>query len=146
MPDTETMTPTQARLWLASLEKDCPLIEGAVSFPFCESHCVCKGTGKVPVLDLREPCSYNRRHESGPYYTELSPSCPKCHGREWLPKQGRDALHDAMHKDGWDYDVYQREFRNVAFYKLDGRKCILGKDTDDWLAAVKAMKAAGYSI
>jgi len=151
MPEqTETMTPAEALLWLAELEKKCPLVEGAMSLPFCESHCmcehhkpwrceVCHGTGKVPVLpDLREPCPYPMPHSRG------NDAHANCQGRSWLPKQGRDALYDAMLKVGWYYEIHQDKERFVLFYRSTQRSGITGEDADEWLAAVKAMKAAGY--
>ena len=132
MLNTETMTPAEALLWLAELEKKCPLVEGAMSLPFCESHCmcehhkpwrckVCSGTGKVSVLpDLREPCSCQEGKievfsASGEEYKGFRKRLvaqgvtaphwyehPACQGRGWLPKQEWDALYAAMDKDGWD--------------------------------------------
>jgi len=126
----KAMTKAEALIWLAGLEK-----------------------GGVPVLpDLREPCRYNRRHEPGPYYPELSLSCPNCQGRNWRPKQGRDVLYTAMEKDGWGYDIHQTRggYRQVNFYKdgpLDRYQhshILNGKAADDHMAAVNALQAAGY--
>ena len=165
MPNTETMAQAEARLWLASLEKDCPGVyntqiskrlapcmtlnpgwwktEGP---PWTHDVDPCHGTGKVPVLDLREPCpQINRLDKYGyPHLTGLDISC--CQGRGWLPKQGRDALFMAMDKDGWDCATESlgyggaREIRFSRFVAGCGR--IHGEDSDPWLAAVKAMKAA----
>jgi len=172
-------SPAEALLGLAGLEEDCPEIRGAVAFPFCESHCacehhkpwrckVCGGTGKVPVLPgLREPCSCalaftanlpdslcrecRIRFEVGLTHLEKALPCLRCEGRGWLPKQGRDALHDAMHKDGWDINTKwsARGGRWVWFEKHQYQSPYLGdhyyaSEVDDWLAAVKAMQVAGY--
>jgi len=170
MQSAETMTPAEGLLWLASLEKKCPLTEGAVSFPFCESHCLCEhhkpwrcklcgGTGKVPVLpELRKPCpNFNavENYVQGRGWTFISCTAREdycrsgqdaCQGRGWLPKQGRDALFMAMEKDGWSYCVDQHGGnRWVYFYRRnDSAHSIHGQASDDDLAAVKAMKAAGY--
>jgi len=129
---TDTMTPAEALLRLAELEKD-----------------------GVPVLDLREtcpdclgmplPCYIQGRHEH---------VCNRCQGRTWLPKQGWDALHTAMNKVGWRSEIYAHASapddgkRLVVFYRPTDSDSYygpsVGRDSDDWLAAVKAMKAAGF--
>ena len=56
MQNTEVMTPIEAQLWLANLEKDCQYCWN--EYGGHRSDCTkCNGTGKAPVLDLREPCS-----------------------------------------------------------------------------------------
>jgi len=132
MPNTETQA--EALIWLASLERACLHIfsvrEGIRPVSECQ---LCDGTGKVPVLDLRDDI-----HEVGP-------SCLfGCLG--YSPKQGRDALFAAMEKDGWWYDVHQHgSKRTVAFYRPgQGRHPRAGEDADDWVAAVKAMRQTGY--
>lgn len=158
---TETITPAAALLWLAGLERDClgeaynsdegagyqaTIIADRAHGPWC-----CNGSGKVPILDLRENVH------------AVAPTClPGCLG--WSPKQGWDALHSAMHHNGWnseilwvteDYREYTGEYmppftmkaeeRLVVFWKDFPRSC-QGEDADDWLAAMKAMKAAGYAL
>ena len=105
--------------------------------------------------DLREPCL--SCHATGIVETShplLSKDdrflvqCGGCQGRNWLPKQGRDALHDAMEKAGWDLHLHQLaddDIRNVRFVrKSQARELLEGIDSDDHLAAAKAMKAAGH--
>jgi len=140
----ETMTPAEALLWLASLEKNCAGCVGCRrdhdEDPRGICACIiCHGTGKVPVLDLREPC----RHSTTQGYFEKICRATGCSG--WLPKQGRDALHDAMEKDEWNYDVSQRYGeRTVHFFQVIEGQWAAGLDSDDHLAAVKAIEAAGY--
>ena len=142
---------TDPLLWLASLEKNCPGCVGCRrdhdGDPRGTCACAtCHGTGKVPVLDLLEPCPLvadSMVHEEW---------C-LCRGRGGLPKQGRDALHEAMVKDGWGYYIHKIADgpRFIRFYKAaadyhHSQIMDSGIDSDDWLAAVKAMMAVGYSI
>jgi hypothetical protein len=56
-------------------------------------------------------------------------------------------LFEAMEKAGWYYTVEHRvAYRRVYFYRPEGSHWYKGEDPNDALAAVKAMKAAGYSI
>ena len=154
---TETITPGQAQLWLAGLEKPCSDCQLPVSFhakpeldPWCQP---CGGTGKVPVLDLRKPCPLLDKNP-GEYSIsrqtvhELRGINCKCQGRGWVPKQGEAALHHAMHKDRWGYTIWQPpndsritanvpRGRGVAFWKGS----VYEYDANDFLAAAKAMKA-----
>jgi len=152
MQNTETMTRAEALPWLASLEKNC---SDCIGLGTCAC-IVCFGTGKVPVLpDLREPCPCPIY-----VYQTCEPCwqhgaighgvhCLNCQGCNWLPKQGRDALFEAMEKDGWGYEIVQLAegerpatsgTRSVTFSK----SFMVGSDADDYLAAAKAMKTAGY--
>lgn len=86
--------------------------------------------------------------------------CENCQGRNWVPEQGREVVQDAMVKDGWTLEITEHpatlactenqerqictEHRNVLFYRFDRGREMSGEDSDDWRAAVKAMKAAGY--
>jgi len=162
---TETMSPTEALLWLCSLEKPCPCPEchgnPVVDTWGCQGkRLCCHGTGKVPVLpELREPCPCPNypaqtcepcwQYGTHPHAFGQATYCRNCQGRNWRPRQGRDALHDAMHKDGWDYLISQvAAGRGVSFYKqiFINAPLSLGEDAADDLAAVKAMKAAGYLV
>jgi len=134
MPEqTETMTPAEALLWLAGLEKN-----------------------GVPVLDLREPCkqvhnimvaSVSTHSGANTYFSTggiRSASCDEVGCPGWFPKRERDVLYSAMEKDGWNYTIAQTKVRQADFFKVcNGRLCS-GTDANDYLAAVKAMQAAGY--
>ena len=129
---TETMTPDEALLWLAGLE-------------------TCNSTGKVPVLDLREPCKMHTFQQNISTRQTVGP-CRTCQGRNWVPKQGEAALHHAMHKDGWQMNVIwkpaypphlPRAYRRVVFARPNHTASayyVEGDDSNAWLAAVKAMK------
>ena len=157
------MTPKKALLYLAGLEESCancggkgilggePDFVGEKTVVHTHYACqICKGTGKRPVLDLREPCpeclglgAISDGHKGQLF-------CNKCQGRNWVPKQGEMALHQAMHKDGWHLQLYwdteenrPNLGRNVHFTRLTfSGGLIVGHDANDWLAAAKAMKAA----
>ena len=155
MPEqTETMPHAEALLWLAGLTKTCECGgEG------CEG---CSGQGVRYVLDLRLPCPcatklidfrcqfcleavrHAARIEGALDSSIHSSDCTPCQGRNWLPKQGRDALHEAMHKDGWSSTITEtpQSGRHVIFYK----GLWVGSDVDDWLAAVKAMKQGEQDV
>ena len=165
MPNTETLTRAEARLLLASLKKDCPCQEPEVKAWNDQQTDVCglcHNTGKVPVLDLREPCnqihniivaSVSTHSGANSYFYPgeiRSASCKEAGCQGWLPKWGRDALHLAMEKDGWNYEIIQLakpgywnnlETRRVTFWRQGGTAN--GQDADDDLAAVKAMQAEG---
>jgi hypothetical protein len=54
-----------------------------------------------------------------------------------------------MHKAGWKYEIFQGEhLRLVTFFKGVNvlQAIVRGQHSDDGQAAVKAMKAAGYSV
>ena len=140
------MTHAEALLWLAALEKDClntrysHRTDGVGGLFPCPT---CGGTGKVAVLSyLREPCPNNINRGTARADHML---CPACQGHTWVPKQGRDALHEAMHKDGWSIVVNWPigKERDVLFCRGVGMALLRGEDSDDWIAAVKAMQAAG---
>ena len=140
------LTHAEALLWLAALEKDClntrysHRTDGVGGLFPCPT---CGGTGKVPVLPgLREPCPNNinrgtdRAHHIG---------CPACQGHTWVPKEGRQAIQDAMVEAGWIYTIAQlKTSREVVFFKMLGNppneRYACGEDADDWLAAIKAIK------
>ena len=162
------MTRAEALLWLAGLEEPC--------------HCNactgsrgnrCNGTGKAPLLpELREPCPCQdylvgnsddwricRACTSRQTGISVGPSahgewCLKCQGRNWVPKEGKTALHAAMQADGWYYSIQQWPDgeRVVFFSKWDGHRPLTryvknrfeGKDADDWIAAQEALRAAGH--
>ena len=164
---TQAVTPQEALHWLEGLKKPCPNcypVPGVETYPI--PHCKdCGGTGKVPVLDLREPCPGSTTIISGSYrypclingFAWWKSNGPPfegltdpCEGRGWIPKQGREALHEAMLKDGWYYTIYQENIRTVVFWRwVETRPPVLteegGSDSDDYISAYKAMKAAGYS-
>ena len=174
--DTLTMTQADALIWLAGLEKDCPCQDPEVKARNAQRTYVCglcHNTGKVPILDLREPCpcppycvayisssddqdwrrcdACSGSHGTSGVMGVHGPWCENCQGRNWFPKQGRDPLFGAMEKDGWGYTIRQtRMWREVFFSKEGpndsyGHPCMLhGKDANDWQAAVKALRAAGY--
>jgi hypothetical protein len=122
---TTEVTPTQALVWLAGLEKD-----------------------GVPVLDLREPCTIMHQVIWSDGRTGGTRSCTHeeygCSG--WFLKQGRQDIQDAMAKVGYWYDIHQHgEKRTIAFYLPgQGAHPRWGEDADDHIAAMKTMKVAGY--
>lgn len=160
----EPMTAQEVLLWLAGLETDCPnnhallgsTTEGVpVPIVLCAS---CYGTNRVPVLpDLREPCpnqqattlvdSHNRI-EHGVYQHKEWLVCTTCQGRTWVPTQGRQAVQDGMVKAGWDLHISHyalTQHREVSFFRFGPKhEEIQAWDADDHIAAMKAMKAAGY--
>ena len=104
----------------------------------------------VPVLPgLREPCGCPVSIDKRKGW--VSPC--RCQGRGWVAKRGRQDVQDAMIADGWELDIYQygRE-RLVRFsnYMLKvpylGYRYYdwVGEDADDWVAAYKALRAAGF--
>ena len=162
MSNTETMTSAEALLWLAGLEKDCPNCNPFPDvtippIPHCKK---CYGTGKVPVLDLREPCPCPpyckasmwdypddqdwRRCSACDNTKGHGVWCLNCQGRNWVPLQGQDALYAAMEKDGWDYIIRSvQRTRSVHFFKVVAGDWVQGKDSDDGLAAVEAIQQEG---
>lgn len=175
------ITAEEAQLWLAGLEKVCLICSGQGGLGGLQwdgsldvNKCLtCNGTGKVPVLDLREPCPCLSLPENPPdginhaYDRDICKQCYlrysrtatfhvgcfTCSGRNWVPKQGEAALHQAMNKTGWDLtvDLFVSGARRVWFrridyvlsYLRDGR-IIGGEDSNDFIAAYKAMMRAGY--
>lgn len=147
---TVPMTLAEAQLWLAGLEKPCP----CASIPQHDENCVnCHGSGKVPVLPgLRGACTYVQDAHSF-LRDQHTADCPRCKGQNWLPEGGRDLLHQGMNKAGWDVEIHQGAdgARLVKFFWkrapiVIGNHSVFpdGGDADDHLAAVEALKAAGY--
>ena len=170
---TKPMTQAEALSWLAHLEKDCPYcygyggmssmelvgVPGADPMYYCD---VCQSIGKVPVLpDLRglcpclvyiqslgqssEPCipCDNHIHRCKHHSSMHQDDCLECHGSNWVPNQGESALYQAMNRAGWGYGILQQPdngHRHVSFWKA----LVYETDANDWLAAVKALKSAGY--
>lgn len=147
------MNTEAALLWLASQERQCPNCTGCLRGYELNARgacSLCAGTGMVPLLGLRTLCPWCQGNGEQCLNLPQTPSDPHCAGRGWIPKQGRDALHNAMQEMGWEYCVFSRTKldaeRTVRFYGYNRIKHCLelaGKDSDDWLAAVKALKAAG---
>ena len=161
----ETILTQEAALaWLAGLER---ITCGYPDAPRCwcpEGDCPCHSLsfaevhGKVFVLDLREPCSCAIWRPGLAYPCDVcrrlgtfyhGQDCTNCQGRNWIPKQGRDALHQAMRQDGWYYNIFQTNTRRVIFWRWgEARPPVLteisGSDSDDHMAAYKALLAVGY--
>lgn len=145
-------TSEAALQWLSSLEtpcKDCTAKDGVPCFCLA-----CHGTGMVPVLpSLRETCTKVHRrldlHVTAPSVSTGYADCweVKCPG--WQPRRDRDVLHEAMHKNGWDVHLHFHWYsedsnRFVGFRKQPYSPYIRGEDADDYIAAAKAMRNAGY--
>jgi hypothetical protein len=127
----------------------------------------CGGTGKAPVLPgLREPCpnfEATKKYTIGSGWTwetcqDREAYClagkDECHGQGWTLIQDRQAIQDAMVNDGWDMEIHVTDHKRlVMFYRFDpyrpsekaGGHEYIGDDADDHLAAVKALKRAGYA-
>lgn len=155
-----SVTPQEALLWLAGLEREClehvvraSSTDGPVDDCLKDCRGKCSGTGRVPVLDLREPhpdcislnvglttdnkfCDVLFKHIYG-----------DCKGTGWSPKQSETALHQAMNRAGYGLSLlWVGASRSVVFFwpqKGQQFSSADGED-DDWLAAAKAMKMAGY--
>ena len=95
------VTAEEALLYLAGLETDCLGCNHGIGGTkwngeptFCRQ---CNGSGKVPVLDLREPCLRKGYHTHPDPFSSpgdyIEVGCPG-----WVPKQGEEALRQAMHK------------------------------------------------
>ena len=151
MPTEKLVTAEQALLWLAGLERECPQCCGSGRFmsaaessvhDFCDQ---CKGDGKVPVLDLREPCPdcFSSKKMADKYRPGWD--CLACAGCEWVPKRGEEALRQAMHNDRWRMEaVWEIEQPyKVTFSKCMNRSNNFGVDSNPPVAAYKAMVAAG---
>ena len=152
MPNS-TMSPAEAQLWLAGLEKPCPNchgygamssqelvgIPGADPMYGCD---MCNSIGKVPVLpDLRVPCINYR----GPVDTWCrdNPDCSGgCQGHGWTPSTDERVLYQDMYKAGWN--IFIEWMQGKAPQVLLRRETIIATDSNNWLAAAKAMKKAGY--
>ena len=167
MPNTDTMTPTEALEYLAGLERVCRDCTAKDGIP---CHCY-----RAPLLDLREPCPCPRycctysdsdegegvlcskcRENASAGTARLANRmlvgrllglhgdwCENCHGRNWIAKQEIEALHQAMNKAGWAYDIHQTSTRVVRFwnyFRKPGVALIEVLDANDWLAAAKAME------
>ena len=140
------ITAEEALLWLAGLEKKCDWLGSGDGL--CPN---CGGSGKVPVLDLREPCPRMERTYATTHISAGLAWCHLCGGRNWVPKQGVEALYQAMHDAGWTIKMiwYSPDpFPSVGFYKEDpklpGAYNWRGQDATTHIAAYKAMKQAGY--
>ena len=171
------LTQEAALLWLAGLER---ITCGYPDAPRCwcpEGDCPCHSLsfaevhGKVFVLDLREPCSCAIWRPGLAYPCDVcrrlgtfyhGQDCTNCQGRNWIPKQGRDALHEAMHKAGWEVSFiwpsdspaeyrYNKVRPGMEHHYWGGsseeeqRVYYIGLDADPYLAAMEAMRAAGYT-
>ena len=140
---TTATTPEEALLWLAGLEQSC-------SHPKLS-------TWKVPVLDLRAPCPcWEYIHDEGDvrcancaariWHSKSrddlhGPDCSICAGRNWVPKQGEQALYQTMHNAGWSLEIHwfsSEPLPSIGFYS--GAE----HDSNPYIAAQKAMQAAGY--
>lgn len=149
---TKTMTQAEALDWLAGLEQPCPDChfqgERVQEYQLC-TRCGGNESGLVPVLDLREPCNCWCHTAPLACCSDLTDKCWRCQGRLWIPKQGRDALHQAMHKDGWNREsrwiVGEEPLTCFTQHRPDDKwRYAWGEDTDDHIAAVKALQKAGY--
>ena len=164
---TTEITPAEAQLWLAGLEKEvpCPNVSNKHKNHYGESDhwCLaCGGTSviKVPVLEgLRDTCpNFNAVSTFVPHTGLSLAGCQDrqsdchaghdaCKGTGWVLNSTRQAIQDAMNKAGWDYTIkqiaslgYGEQGRVVHFWK-DG---VGNNDADDHIAAMKAMQKAGY--
>ena len=169
------LTQEAALLWLAGLERVCDQC-GGIGYidmedgPHKGRHKCC-GTGKVFMLDLQEPCPCvmwqpgmadpcKTCQQTGTNHH--GQDCTVCQGRNWIPKQGRDALHEAMHKAGWEVSFiwpsdspaeyrYNKVRPGMEHHYWSGsseeeqRVYYIGLDADPYLAAMEAMRAAGYT-
>ena len=143
---------------LASLEKDCPTCNGSgiLHFPGEDILCHnCGGTGKVAVLPgLRVPCPCIRipgdgRPEDG-YNCRAcfrddrhQPEKCNCQGRNWMPTDDERVLHQEMNEAGFNQEhiwmvggVFRHHYSKTTKYTLSY--------SNNWLAAVAALKAAGH--
>ena len=97
------MNEDDVKLALALLEQDCPDAYTEHGRPRHEregwSCILCHNTGKVPLLDLREPCgcpcSIDRRRGW------VSPCPSRCEGRGWLPSDDVMDWVRALNKAGY---------------------------------------------
>ena len=153
MTTEKQVTAEEALLWLAELEQPCVQCAGAGIFRASYTHAICPncgGSGKVPVLDLRELCTncQGKGAISDGHKRQLV--CPRCLGRNWVPKQGEQALYQAVHDARWDMgsfwlaDYPQPSIRFYRHRPVDGLAIGEGSDASAPVAAYKAMRAAGY--
>lgn len=137
-------TRENALLWLAGLEKECPDLTTDAGRPRHENPgwtcIVCHNTGMVPVLDLREPC---RHHTVQGDFLKV---CAKVKCPGWQTKQGHDALHQAMTKAAYSQMHVIVVGEPERHYYWPGERIwkSLDCDSNDYIAAMKAMRAAGY--
>ena len=157
------VTPAEALLWLAGLEKEIPCPNMAIKHTNSsggpDHWCLaCGGTSviKVPVLEgLRDTCpNFNAvatftlgRGWSLEACQEHEENChagrDACKGGGWVPNPTRQAIQDAMNKLGADFSLWQysRANQRIAVFTYRGYE---GKDADDHISAMKALKEAGY--
>ena len=155
----ESITHQEALEWLAALEDECHKCLGETIY-YTTPCDLCHGIGKMAVLDLREPCpclAFIETDEDdwtqwphcafkGPCFRKAKhgTDCENCHGPGWRPKQGPTAVQDAMVKAGWEARMVRRgDWKRIRFWQ-QGPPWASGDDADDAIAAMKAMKAAGY--
>lgn len=183
MTTEKQVTAEEALLWLAGLEKKCPcetehvdmrcsacqkrwLMSGSGHSQYCRNDC--NGSGKVPVLDLREPCpclslaesspdGINHAYDQGickPWFLRqgrtpnFHSDCFTCSERGWVPKEGEEALRQALHKAGWEvrfrWDC-SGKYQHWLFFKSIGDGSLFeGRDSAIHIAAHKAMRQEGY--
>ena len=147
------VTPQEALLWLAGLEQPGHVTCNGQYPRGCCSCPGCGGTKSAPVLDLREPCPRDPRLSHNMIGApDIVPSTELrcCQGRRWVPKQGVEALYQAMHDAGWWINCYwdaTEKQRIFDFYCSGGNPfpdIRTGSDANAHIAAYKAMKQAGY--
>ncbi len=124
------MNPNQMPWYVALLEGECPNPDwkGCEQFADCPD---CKGTGRVPLLDVREPCGKCQgtgRRLVGRTGTladavinkPLYGKCPPCHGLGWTPTKVFERWLGAGVSVGLDrIDILYSGKWHVAFQKGD---------------------------
>jgi hypothetical protein len=129
--------------WLAERETDC-LVQSTYGDGRCAGDCK---DGKVALLPgLREPCPWCEGDSKQCRNIPQHPIDPHCQGLGYRPRQGEQAIQDAMNMAGWWVVVDQEPYggrRCVTFTKQVGP---LGNwagdyDADTRMAAVKAIQA-----
>lgn len=126
------ITADEALLWLAGLEEPAPTVPG------------------IPVLDLRELCPQRGSYIYGKWHGTDASRCWSCYGRKWVPKQGEQALYQAMHRAGWSMAHYWRAGDESPTHNFlrplaaKGSATFHGHDDNIYIAAYKAMQSAGY--
>ena len=157
----QVVTRQEALEWLAALERPCTDCTAKDGVP---CNCLaCHGTGRLPVLDLREPCpcltASEKIIDQGHFKAvggcencwsrwfsrvEYHKSCQSCGGTTWIPKQGPTEVQDAMVQDGWVINLTRMDgYKRVRFHHRAWR-FVGTSENDEAIAAYKAMKEAGY--